>query len=321
VAWIVVTYAAPRRSAIRAAAGATSQSGAVDDVDRFGDRLRGAGHAVVQLDDPRQERIEVARRRRRRHAVHPHAGAHLVRRVAGAAAREHVDCLAPGGEALGEPAGVAGEAALDERRVLPRDDQEAAAHGGGRPYPPGRISGRAAEQNKPAAMPDTFATLEREPTGVMVGLWVRRGILTVLGVLVLLALLNRYGQRPATSVARSRAATMRLSAPQRIRGGLFFQSRLDIRATQAIDHPRIVLEDGWLEGMQVNSIEPAPVGEATRDGRVVLSYDALKPGDVLRVWFQFEVNPTNVGRRSYAVELDDAEQPIVRLGPTITALP
>jgi hypothetical protein len=170
-------------------------------------------------------------------------------------------------------------------------------------------------------MPDTFATLDREPTGITVGVWVRRAVLTLLGVLVALALLNRYGQRPATSVVRSPSATMRLSAPARIRGGLFFQSRLDIRAVQAIDHPRVVLEDGWLEGMQVNSIEPAPVGETTRNGRVVLSYDALQAGDVLRVWFQFEVNPTNVGHRSYAVELDDAEQPVARLQPTITALP
>ena len=170
-------------------------------------------------------------------------------------------------------------------------------------------------------MSEFFAKLEREPSGVRVGLWVRRGILTVLGVLVLLALLNGYGQRPADSVARVPAATMRLSAPERIRGGLFFQSRLDITATQAIDHPRIVIDEGWLEGMQVNSIEPAPVGETGREGRVVLSYDAMKPGDLLRVWFQFEVNPTNVGRRSYAVELDDAEQPVARLAPTITALP
>ena len=170
-------------------------------------------------------------------------------------------------------------------------------------------------------MSDFFTTLEREPTGVTRGLWVRRAILTVLGVLVVLALLNRYGQHPADSVARVPAATMRLSAPARIRGGLFFQSRLDISAAQAIDHPRIVLDEGWLEGMQVNSIEPAPVGETARDGRVVLSYDAMKPGDLLRVWFQFEVNPTNVGRRSYAVELDDAEQPVARVAPTITALP
>jgi hypothetical protein len=170
-------------------------------------------------------------------------------------------------------------------------------------------------------MSDFFAKLEREPSGVRVGLWVRRAILTVLSVLVLLALLNGYGQRPAESVARVPAATMRLSAPKRIRGGLFFQSRLEITAAQAIDHPRIVLDEGWLEGMQVNSIEPAPVGETGREGRVVLSYDAMKPGDLLRVWFQFEVNPTNVGRRSYAVELDDAEQALARLTPTITALP
>ena len=170
-------------------------------------------------------------------------------------------------------------------------------------------------------MTDSFAKLERERSGVRVGLWVRRAILTALGVLVLLGLLNRYGQRPADSVARVPAATMRLSAPDRIRGGLFFQSRLEISAAQPIDHPRIVIDEGWLEGMQVNSIEPAPIGEAGRDGRVVLSYDAMKPGDLLRVWFQFEVNPTNVGRRSYAVALDDAERPVARLAPTITVLP
>jgi hypothetical protein len=170
-------------------------------------------------------------------------------------------------------------------------------------------------------MPDVFDKLEREPGGIRRGLWVRRALLTLLGVLVLLALLNRYGQRPSESVAQVPAGTIRLSAPAHVRGGLFFQSRIDIRAAQAIDHPRLVLDDGWVEGMQVNSIEPAPVGEATREGRVVLSYDALKPGDVLRVWLQFEVNPTNVGRRSYAIELDDAEQRVARLAPAITALP
>jgi hypothetical protein len=170
-------------------------------------------------------------------------------------------------------------------------------------------------------MSDTFASLDREPGGITVGLWVRRAILTLLALVVLVALLNQFGQHPGRSTAAGPAATMRLSAPTHVRGGIFFQSRLDIRAARAIGHPRIVLDPGWLEGMQVNSIEPAPVGEASRNGRVVLSYDALRPGDVLRVWFQFEVNPTNVGHRSYAVELDDSERPIARVAPMITALP
>jgi hypothetical protein len=170
-------------------------------------------------------------------------------------------------------------------------------------------------------MSDTFVRLERESAGLTVALWARRAVMALLAVVVLLALANRFGQHPAQHTARVPAATMTLSAPSAVRGGLFFQSRVDIRAARTIDHPRLVLDRGWVEGMQVNSIEPAPVGEASRDGRVVLSYDTLEAGDLLRVWLQFEVNPTNVGRRSYAIELDDSERPIARLAPDITVLP
>ena len=44
-------------------------------------------------------------------------------------------------------------------------------------------------------------------------------------------------------------------------------------------------------------------------------------GDLLRIWFQFEVDPTNVGRRSYTLELDDAERPLARIPRTLTVLP
>jgi hypothetical protein len=170
-------------------------------------------------------------------------------------------------------------------------------------------------------MPHLFARLDHTPRSITAGPWIRRGLLALLGIVVVLGLVNALGQRPAESAVRAPAAEMRLSAPPTVRGGLFFQSRIDIRALRDIEHPRIVLGEGWVEGMQVNSIEPSPVSEASRDGRVVLSYDALSAGDVLRVWFQFEVDPTNVGRRSYAVELDDADRPLARLSPTITVLP
>jgi len=53
----------------------------------------------------------------------------------------------------------------------------------------------------------------------------------------------------------------------------------------------------------------------------VLTYDKLAPGDDLRIWMQFEVHPTNVGRRSYGIELDDEAARVVRLSRTITVLP
>jgi len=82
-----------------------------------------------------------------------------------------------------------------------------------------------------------------------------------------------------------------------------------------------VFDEGWLEGMQVNSIEPAAGDEESRDGKLVLSYTTLEAGDVLKVWMQFQVNPTNVGRRSYGLVLDDDMTPVARVSRELTVLP
>jgi hypothetical protein len=159
------------------------------------------------------------------------------------------------------------------------------------------------------------------PRGVIVGQRARWAWMALFAAISLAALIGFFGQRLSESAAAGPAATLRLSAPDVVRGGLFFQSRIEIRARQAIDHPRLVLATGWVEQMQFNSLEPQPMSEAGRDGRVVLSYDGLEPGDRLVLWLQFQVNPVNVGHRSYEIELDDAERPIARLARTITILP
>jgi hypothetical protein len=170
-------------------------------------------------------------------------------------------------------------------------------------------------------MPVAFADLATSSRRQERGLWARRVVIALFCAVSVLALADRFGQRASTSMATAPAARMRLTAPEVVRGGLFFQSKLEVRALRGIALPRIVLDDGWVEGMQVNSIEPAPAGESSRDGRVVLSYGKLAAGDVLRVWLQFEVNPTNTGHRPYGVELDDASTRLVRLSPTLTVLP
>jgi hypothetical protein len=168
---------------------------------------------------------------------------------------------------------------------------------------------------------ELFSALGSDDRAGRPGAWARRATIGAFGVVVALALANTFGQRPVASQASGPAARLRLSAPETVRGGLFFQSRLDVRAVRTVEFPRIVLGDGWVEGMQVNSIVPAPEGETSRDGRLVLSYGELAAGDLLRVRLQFQVNPTNVGRRSYAVELDDEARPIARVARTITVLP
>jgi hypothetical protein len=160
-----------------------------------------------------------------------------------------------------------------------------------------------------------------EPRGEAVGLWARRAVIAGFAAVSILGLAGVFGQRTSRSSATSPQATIHLTAPSTVRGGLFFQSRIEIRAQQTLQHPRLVLDGGWTEGMQVNSIEPSPVGETGRDGRLVLSYDGVDAGERLVVWLQFEVNPTNAGHRSYDLELDDAETKVAAIQRSITVLP
>jgi hypothetical protein len=106
-----------------------------------------------------------------------------------------------------------------------------------------------------------------------------------------------------------------------VRGGLFFQGRFTVEARAHVESAVLVLAPGWLESMHVNTIEPAPTEEASRDGRLALSFGPLGAGDRLVVYMQFQVNPTNVGRRSADVELYDGDVLLARVGRTITVFP
>lgn len=153
------------------------------------------------------------------------------------------------------------------------------------------------------------------------GLAARRVVMTLFALIVAAGAAGLFGQPLRSSAATGEGASMKLEAPETVRGGLFFEARLDIGAPAAISQPRLVLDDGWAEGLQVNSIEPQPQSESSRDGRLELSFPEVAAGERLRIWFQFDVNPTNVGRRSSGIELDDATRPLVRIDRTLTVLP
>jgi hypothetical protein len=169
-------------------------------------------------------------------------------------------------------------------------------------------------------MPELFTKVDAD-RGMSRGLWARRAFVALFTAIAALALWGLFGQRASESTAGGPAARMIVSVPNAVRGGLIYQATIDITAVSDIQHPRLVLAEGWLEGMQVNSIEPAADSENSRSGRLELSYGELKPGDRLKIWLQFQVDPTNPGRRSHVLELDDETQPLARVDRNITVLP
>jgi len=82
-----------------------------------------------------------------------------------------------------------------------------------------------------------------------------------------------------------------------------------------------VLDSGWTEQMQINTIEPSPVGESSRDGKLALELGHIPAGQKHVLWMQFQVNPTNVGRRSQDVALYDDTTLLAQVDRTVTIFP
>jgi hypothetical protein len=121
--------------------------------------------------------------------------------------------------------------------------------------------------------------------------------------------------------AQSPAASLRVKVPNVVRGGLFFQGRLDIVAREEIRRPRVVLGEGWTEEMQLNTLEPAPTKITSSAGRLDFEYDTMRRGDHITVWLEYTVNPTNVGKRDRGVTLLDGDRELARAPGTIRILP
>jgi hypothetical protein len=146
-------------------------------------------------------------------------------------------------------------------------------------------------------------------------------LLTLLGLFCLLGLGNAFGQRPQTHVAAGPAATLKVYSPERVRSGLYFESRFHIHALRALKEATLVLDPGWMEGMTLNSAEPSPVGESSRDGRLALELGHIPAGEDHLLFLQFQVNPTNVGHRSQDVGLFDGDELLLSVDRSVTIFP
>ena len=151
--------------------------------------------------------------------------------------------------------------------------------------------------------------------------YARWALLTLLGLLCLLGLLNAFGQRPQTHTASANGAELEVYSPERLRSGLFFMSRFTIRAERELESATLVLDPGWLEGITLNTLAPSPVGEASRDGKLAFDLGHVRAGTEHVFFLHFQVNPTEVGRRPQDVELFDGETPLLHIDRTVTVYP
>ena len=151
--------------------------------------------------------------------------------------------------------------------------------------------------------------------------WVRRALVGVVALVLLLALFGFVGQSTSTTRAETVAATLAVDAPDAVRGGLLYQARFTIVAHQELNQATLVLNEKWIDGLTVNTIEPSPVNEASRDGKLALELGHLAAGARYVLYIDYQVNPTTVGSRTLKAELDDGEQPVAALSRNLKIWP
>jgi hypothetical protein len=149
----------------------------------------------------------------------------------------------------------------------------------------------------------------------------RRIALSVLVFLLALGLFNLFGQRPSATTIDAAAASLEVYAPERVRGGLFYEARFRIDATRELQAATLVLDPGWAEGITINTVAPSPVSEASRDGKLAFELGRIPAGQKHVFFLQLQVNPTNVGHRSQDVQLFDGDELLATVDRTVTVFP
>ena len=161
----------------------------------------------------------------------------------------------------------------------------------------------------------------RDLQGRLQAVWVRRALLALLGIICILGLLDVFGQEPQETHGAARTAELEVQAPSGVRGGLLYQARFTVRALQELKDAQLVLSPGWADGITINTIEPSPIGEASRDGRLVFDLGHVPAGQKHVLYMDFQVNPTTVSRRTLEVALDDGDRQLLSVRRSFTIFP
>jgi hypothetical protein len=161
----------------------------------------------------------------------------------------------------------------------------------------------------------------RDFEGKRAGQTIRHVFIALLVVFVAAALLNVFGAHPSTSEAGGSAATLKVTAPERVRGGLLYQARLEVHADEPIGAPTLVFDKGWIEETTINTLQPEPAETTTDLGHLKVRYPPLQPGRSLTVYIALQANPNDVGTHDSGVALYDADEEIVAIERTQVNFP
>jgi len=149
--------------------------------------------------------------------------------------------------------------------------------------------------------------------------WWRLGILALaLGV----ALSGFLGGAPAPTLrAANHAASLAVTTPDRLRNGMFFETRISAVAKRPIEDAVIAIPAGMWRDATINTMIPAPAEEAFVDGEFRFHFGALGVGEKIGFKIDGQMNPPRFSSSSGRIRLLDGEREVVALPVTLKVIP
>ena len=146
-------------------------------------------------------------------------------------------------------------------------------------------------------------------------------MVALLTAFVIVGLLNVFGQRPGDTMVSANGVSFQLHAPSALRGGLLYEASFTIHTQRALKNPALVLSQGWAIVHTINSLEPSPADETSRNGEIELDLGPIKAGATYTLFGEFQVNPTSVGWWPGDVSLYDGNTQLLHIRRTIVVFP
>lgn len=166
--------------------------------------------------------------------------------------------------------------------------------------------------------PDGIATRNVEEHG---GRW-NWVSLAVLGALMLAALIGAFGGgKSPVRVADGPVARFEIATPHTIRNGEFYEMRVRVDAKAPIAKAVLVVPVALWRDMTVNTMIPAASEEKAQGGAFRFDYGELKPGEILDLKFDGQINPALFAGTRGTIALADGERTLAEIPLNIRVLP
>ncbi len=149
----------------------------------------------------------------------------------------------------------------------------------------------------------------------------RIALIGLMGLLALAATgLLGGGSRPVLA-AKGPQAELQIKTPGVMRSGMFLETQVDVRARQAIAKPVLAISESYWRDITINTVEPSPASEDSKAGMFLFEYEPMEAGDLLRVKFDGQINPSLFAGTQGRIELRDDKRTIVSIPLDLTVLP